>query len=66
MAVILPPEYYETWLHDDSDPDELKAVLQPHDDGPTYYEVSTPVNSPRNDKPEILDPYNAPEQGTLF
>jgi putative SOS response-associated peptidase YedK len=61
MPVILPPNAYETWLHPDmQDTDYLKTLLQPYPaDEMDAYEVSTLVNSPKNDDPSILEPLNS-------
>ena len=56
MPVILPKEEEKTWL-DETPPDELFPLLRPFPAGlMTAYPVSRLVNSPANDRPEILDP----------
>ncbi|AFK19382.2 SOS response-associated peptidase [Haloferax mediterranei ATCC 33500] len=54
MAVILAPDEEETWLH--GGPDEAASLLGPYpDDELTAYPVSTRVNNPANDTPELLE-----------
>jgi putative SOS response-associated peptidase YedK len=68
MAVILDPDAYDTWLS----PDELPAdVLMPlmtsyPQERMRVYEVSTQVNSPANDNPSVLEPFDSPRQQSLF
>ncbi|MFC7203470.1 SOS response-associated peptidase [Haloferax namakaokahaiae] len=55
MAVILAPDEEETWLHGDDD--EAESLLDTYpDDGLTAYPVSTRVNSPANDGPDLVKP----------
>jgi putative SOS response-associated peptidase YedK len=58
MPVILPPDAYQMWLEPDmKDTDYLKSLLQPYPaDEMDAYEISTLVNSPKNDNPSILKP----------
>jgi putative SOS response-associated peptidase YedK len=64
MPVILAPEAEQIWLHPDSDPAQLRAVL---DAARRTKLVSRPVsravNDARHDEPDCLDP---PEQAALF
>jgi putative SOS response-associated peptidase YedK len=54
MAVVLAPDEEETWLH--GDPDEAAALLDPPSaDDWHAYPVSTRVNSPANDGPELVE-----------
>ncbi|EMA01241.1 SOS response-associated peptidase [Haloferax denitrificans] len=54
MAVVLAPDEEETWLH--GDPDEAAALLDTYpDDELTAYPVSTRVNSPANDGPDLIE-----------
>ena len=57
MPVILSKEGEETWLREDADIPTLQSLLIPY---PAKlmdcYEVSTRVNSPRNDDPDIIKP----------
>jgi putative SOS response-associated peptidase YedK len=56
MPVILPPEMEEKWLSD-LGMDEVKAMLVPYNTTPMEaYEISTLVNSPTNDTPELIRP----------
>ncbi|KYD15716.1 SOS response-associated peptidase [Geobacillus sp. 44B] len=61
MPVILPPERQEAWLDprlDDSD--YVKSLLQPYPaEEMKMYEVSTIVNSPKNDVMECIEPVNS-------
>ncbi|WP_129115724.1 SOS response-associated peptidase [Halegenticoccus tardaugens] len=55
MAVVLAPEEEREWL--DADPDDARALLDPHpDDELVAYPVSTRVNSPANDSPDLVEP----------
>ncbi|RLM57543.1 SOS response-associated peptidase [Halobellus sp. Atlit-31R] len=55
MAVVLDPEEEETWLH--GDVDETARLLDPYPaDEWRAYPVSTRVNSPANDAPELIEP----------
>lgn len=55
MAVILDPDEEETWLRGDAD--EAAALLDPYPaDELTAYPVSTRVNSPGVDAPELIEP----------
>jgi len=55
MAVVLAPDEEETWLR--GDPGEAAALLDPYpDDELTAYPVSTRVNSPAVDAPELVEP----------
>ena len=54
MPVILPKDQEEVWLKDIA-LDEVLGLLKPYDaDAMEAYEVSTVVNSPANDHPEVL------------
>jgi putative SOS response-associated peptidase YedK len=54
MAVVLNPDEEETWLH--GDPDEAFELLDPAPaDGWETYPVSTRVNRPANDDPELVE-----------
>ncbi|MFL6654078.1 MAG: SOS response-associated peptidase [Sulfurifustis sp.] len=58
MPAILPETAWKAWLDPlYPDYDELTALLQPYPDSPLeIYPVSRAVNSPKNDRPELLDP----------
>ncbi len=58
MPVILPREVEKKWLdHDIVDVCYLKSLLIPYpSELMTAYQVSTLVNSPRNNVPECLVP----------
>ena len=60
MPVILQREQEDLWLAQDvREPDVLREVLTPYDPGAMMaYEVSTLVNSPANDGPELSVPVN--------
>ena len=54
MAVVLSPEEESTWLH--GDPEEAFQLLDPAPaDDWEAYPVSTRVNSPANDGPELVE-----------
>ncbi|WP_101297319.1 SOS response-associated peptidase [Halegenticoccus soli] len=55
MAVVLAPDEEREWLT--ADPDDAAALLDPHpDDEMIAYPVSTRVNSPANDAPDLIEP----------
>ena len=55
MPVILHPDNYEEWLTAESN--TLSPLLTPCPDNDLeYYEISTTVNSPKNNDAEILRP----------
>jgi putative SOS response-associated peptidase YedK len=55
MPVILSGDAAALWLDPGAAQPELRAVLQPYQgDDLTAYEVSTLVNSPRNNSPECI------------
>ncbi|MBX0323925.1 SOS response-associated peptidase [Halomicroarcula sp. F13] len=53
MAVILDPNEEETWLT--ADTDTAADLLDPYDGPMQTYPVSTAVNSPSNDRPELIE-----------
>jgi putative SOS response-associated peptidase YedK len=62
MAVILRPEDYHAWLRPDEvkDPAELIRLLQVYPaELMEAYPVSRAVNSPANDRPELIEPVHA-------
>jgi putative SOS response-associated peptidase YedK len=59
MPVILPRSVYRHYL-ESGDPAELLALLKPYPaDEMKAYAVSTLVNSPRNDIPEVIQPVSS-------
>jgi len=63
MPVILAPDEESTWLESD-DADDLQGLLDPYPDGPTgEYEVSTAVNNPGTDRPELVEPLGGTQSG---
>ncbi|MCY3916432.1 MAG: SOS response-associated peptidase [Chloroflexi bacterium] len=68
MAVIIEPEDYDLWLA----PRELVAdewlplMLGPRPEQLTFHEVSTDVNSPANDNPTLVLPYQPKSQQNLI
>lgn len=61
MPVILPPVHYDRWLDPRlHDPEALKPLLRPYPAGEMEaWRVSTLVNSPKNDRPELIEPLSA-------
>ncbi|WP_409296713.1 SOS response-associated peptidase [Peribacillus sp. SCS-26] len=61
MPVILPPESYSDWLDPElHDAAVLKSLLVPYPaDKMDKYQVSTLVNSPKNNTPDLLSPLNS-------
>ncbi|MDA1183954.1 MAG: SOS response-associated peptidase [Acidobacteria bacterium] len=66
MPVILGSDDLHLWLDPSvDDPDRLKPLLEPcPPDWLSAYEVSTMVNAPANNSPEVLQPL--PEERSLF
>lgn len=57
MPVVLTRYDESVWLDRDADHQTLKNMLQPYDsDLMQSYPITTRVNSPANDSPEILEP----------
>lgn len=56
MPVILSRTDAACWLDRDSEPGGLHALLNPYDGDLQIRAVSTRVNSPANDGPELLEP----------
>ena len=58
MPAILKREDRDAWLH--GTPEQAKAVLMPYDEGlMVHYEVTSAVNSPKNNTPENIEPVKA-------
>jgi putative SOS response-associated peptidase YedK len=58
MPVILPAAHHEAWLH--APPEDAARLLAPYADEPTRERiVSTRVNKPGNDSPDLLEPAGA-------
>lgn len=67
MAVVLPPDAYDLWLSPNAKPAELDALLKPApDDWLIAYPVSTRVNNPNNDDPQLIEPVAPSEEMRLF
>ena len=56
MPVILPRDAEATWLDPDQSEGALKALLVPYAGEMEALPLSTAVNNPRNDGPELLAP----------
>jgi putative SOS response-associated peptidase YedK len=54
MAVILDPAEESTWLRGSTD--DVSGLLDPYDGSMRTYPVSSAVNSPSNDSPELIEP----------
>lgn len=62
MPVILPKDEEQIWLDPKATPTELENLLIPYSDKDMEaYTVSTAVNSPRNNNPELLKPFSYPQ-----
>lgn len=56
MPVILNPKDYDLWLDPMQKPEQLQQLLQPYSStAMTCYPVSTKVNKPTNDTPELIN-----------
>lgn len=57
MPVILPIEHYDLWLDPEAKPNQLASLLAPYPAAEMEgYPVSTRVNSPRSDGPDLIQP----------
>ena len=58
MPVILPPDAYTAWLDPTvRDVESVQALLMPYPaDAMTAYPVSTRVNNPAFDAPQLVEP----------
>jgi putative SOS response-associated peptidase YedK len=67
MPVILPPEKFDMWLDcANVSPLEASSLLVPApDDVMEAFEISPAVNRVANDRPEIQQPYTAPEDAVM-
>ena len=60
MPAILHREDFDAWLHGSID--DARAVLRQYPPDHMYtYEVSTRVNSPKNNSPELIEPVETPK-----
>ncbi|MGI8484649.1 MAG: SOS response-associated peptidase [Thermomicrobiales bacterium] len=66
MPVMIEPRDIEHWLsRSETESEPLEYLLKPAPDGAIdIYPVSTAVNSPRNNEPDLIDPLE--EQPSLF
>lgn len=63
MPVILDLDEEDRWLKED-DVDELQAMLDPYpDERMRTYEVTTSVNSPANEGPNLIEPVGSEQSG---
>lgn len=57
MPVIIEPQDYSMWLDPGDNPEDVHHLMRPYDPQKMdAYPVSTTVNNPRNDTPDIIDP----------
>jgi putative SOS response-associated peptidase YedK len=61
MPVILKPQDYDTWLNPkEKDVTRVLPLLQPFEpEAMQAHAVSTAVNSPKNEEPELIGPVNS-------
>jgi len=63
MPVMLEADEEEVWLEAE-DPDKLHGLLNPYPDELTdTYEISSAVNNPDNDSPEVIEPLGHNQSG---
>lgn len=55
MPVILHRKDWDVWLSPETTPQEAAALLKPYDGALEAYPVSTLVNKPANDSPELIE-----------
>jgi putative SOS response-associated peptidase YedK len=64
MPVILKPEDEARWLDPQATKEQLTELIGPFEQaGMEYYPVSTLVNRPQNDKPELILPLEEGGEG---
>lgn len=56
MPVVLKPEHYEAWLNPATASPQVSEMIADAREDLQGYRISTKVNSPRNDFPELLEP----------
>lgn len=56
MPVVLKPEHYEAWLNPATSSPHVSEIIADAREDLEGYRISTKVNSPRNDFPELLEP----------
>jgi len=67
MAVILNPEQAEDWLDEQASPQTLQTLLQTYpEEGLDLYEVGQAVNGTQAEGPQLIEPFQAPQQRGLF
>lgn len=63
MPVILEDDETDAWLEAE-DTDQLKDLLDPYPDASlTAYRISTAVNDPDTDSPDLIEPIDDPQSG---
>jgi putative SOS response-associated peptidase YedK len=61
MPVIIAPKDYDAWLTVDAE--LAKEMLHPYPaEEMVAYPVSTKVNSPRNNSPDLINPFEPPKE----
>ena len=61
MPVIIPVDFYDIWLFPDTEIPQILSLLHPFPDKEMQaYPISKLVNSPQNDRPEILQRIEGP------
>ncbi|WFU13183.1 SOS response-associated peptidase (plasmid) [Rhizobium sp. CB3090] len=63
MPVILHPEDYERWLSSEPDPYDLMRPFP--SELMTMWPIGKDVGSPKNDRPDIIEPFEDPEPPLL-
>lgn len=62
MPVILTEEDSKIWMDPNQNPKDLQELLIPYPaDAMDDYRVSPLINSPKNDSPELIEPWNPEE-----
>ena len=60
MPLILHPEDFSAWLDPaERSPESLAYLLAPYPEDMAHFPVSLMVNSPANDRPEVIRPLDA-------
>jgi putative SOS response-associated peptidase YedK len=56
MPIVLKPEHYGEWLDPKTSPERVQQIIEAAVTELTGYAVSTRVNNPRNQGPELIEP----------
>ncbi|MCS6834454.1 MAG: SOS response-associated peptidase [Anaerolineae bacterium] len=67
MAVMLTPEQADAWIDEQASPEDLHGLLCAHpSEDLALHEVSPRVNSAQAEGPQLIEPFQTPQQRDLF